>query len=239
MFAAKNGKKAIPGPSLGERGANFTMGDSSDGRGPTITSWDPSLGPWPTPPDGFSANQIRLLPRVLPSFPTQFDKEQFRRDLAALSEVVAKADTLFLKSQSLRAGIPNSYPDAAGMANMLRQADELQALWRQLWAEIGPNGDLAPFIEQHPNYAQQIAGTLPLDTAEVWRNYQGALNKLENSLRLYQQAIIASDNAGLCPPRVLASTWSTMRSITSPPRSTIPNTATFSLASRPPLPPFL
>jgi hypothetical protein len=67
-----------------------------------ITFWDASLGKWPSIQDGFTPLQLRIFPPKIPTFTTQYDKENFRSAVDALQKLMnQKIGAIVRLSQSL------------------------------------------------------------------------------------------------------------------------------------------
>jgi hypothetical protein len=155
-FATRNGKKPI------EIQNAIQIRDDKDRRGPYITLWEYSVaGPWPSANgiDGFTSDQLRMLPKKCPSLKTQAAKDQLGEALGKLStvlnkQVLAAAD----RANAIRAtlppltSLPNQVEYWAKPAEDLNEVVGLIVRSEEYFRK-------KPLLEEYPLYREEIGGS--------------------------------------------------------------------------------
>lgn len=111
-FLAKQGKIASYSPF----GGTVSMADESDGTGPYIASWHASLGSWPAVADGFTAEQLRRSPNIIPT-PLSRPLSAYEADLKVkvidkVLEILSNdMEPIVAKGVQLKSGAWNAFKD--------------------------------------------------------------------------------------------------------------------------------
>lgn len=192
-YTTPHGKKAAPGPGLGERGANFTMGDSSNGDGPYITSWADELGPWPTTADGFTAYQLRIFPAKRPAFKNEPDRNKLSEAVNALSDVVdMKMRGIITQTENV-AGV---WPIVArgrgkGAVTVLDALQKIRTDSDEVNAALYTGNNTV--FDKYPPYRDDLHGVIPDELKTYWDAYQVAFNDFANAMNLIRDVEPNSD----------------------------------------------
>lgn len=192
-YLAKRGKSPEPtnrAPTL------FAMGGSSHGE-IYITRWDASLGPWPEVDDGFTSSELRTLPKKVPRFTTQYDKENFRKAVDALQrELNQKMGAIIRQSQRL--GPIALTTDTLQQFN--ETLEQVLATYRELDAALfvrGSQGNGTFFDESYAGYKELLMGVFSDDWQVRWSNFNVARDIFSKSIALLSNAARHPDDVKL------------------------------------------
>jgi hypothetical protein len=152
-----------------------------------ISVWDyASLGPWPTEDDGFNRAQLYLLPKKLPNFKLQSDRENFRIEVGALQKILnQRIGSIVRLSQSL-ASISPTPENGNEFQIKLSQISEIYQEVDGLLFVRGSSGNGTFFDDS--SYKDLLMGVLPDDWQVQWVNYKVTLSEFKKALAFMQGA---------------------------------------------------
>jgi hypothetical protein len=166
-FLAKHGKATEYNPTL------IQIRDAKDGKGDYIAYWDASLWPWPsnTISDGFTADQLRMLPAVFPTLKTQDAKEKLGTALTKLSDFInTQAERMVSKSEAVRAERAPQIPMINQRGYWDKPLEEMEEVATQ-WIKVDKFFQEQPLLKEYPLFRAEIASTLPASSDQQrWMN---------------------------------------------------------------------
>jgi hypothetical protein len=186
-FLAKNGKTIDWKTSV-----LIQTPDANDGKGAYIAYWDQSMGPWPEPiaGNGFTADQLRKLPRKVPRFSTQFDKEEFRKSVRDVSTVIKQVDDLIKASRNVAGVTPITGGNRADASEPLEKLRKIRETFHALDGQLFRT----PIFDQYPDYKAELWGLIPPGSQDVFQNFGAVLNELTNAVALLREVQKLPDN---------------------------------------------